>query len=922
MKAPAIRSLQPNERAISSLVRRAVRGLAEATLPAVSWDCEGMRVMRGWRPCLILLLGVLIVLAAGAWDGVEGRNNAAVNAPGGEATITIDYPKDGSIFPPDIPPPEFLWRDSAERFLFWQIEISFADHAWTVYGVSHGEHPRIGKIDLDCVASTNAPPTLTPEIAAAHAWRPDAATWRTIQRHSVASAATVTVLGFRGNGGGQPVSRGSITIRTSKDAVGAPIFYRDVPLMPSELEKGVIKPLAAQALPLVAWRVRNVGESSSRVVMENLPVCANCHSFSADGKTMGMDLDGLQGNRGMYFLAQVAPEMAVRKTDVIQWSSPEGKLKGNIRIGFMSRVSPDGQYVATTVNPAAMSASTGAPPSNYYVANFKDYRFLQVFYPTRGILSWFSRATGVLRPLPGADDPRFVQMGGVWSPDGQYLVFARAAATDPNPPGVPLAKFANDPNELQIQYDLYRIPFHNGAGGVAEPIAGASQNGMSNTFPKVSPDGRWIVFVECRNGQLMRPDSQLYIVPAAGGVARRMRCNTARMNSWHSFSPNGRWLVFSSKARSPYTQMYLTHIDADGNDSPAILIENTTAANRAVNLPEFVNIAPDGLRRIGGPVIDYYKLVDGATYLQKTGSYQASAAKWRQALELNPDDEFAERKLGALLLMMGHREESAAHLRKANEIELRAALETDPASARAHNDLGTLLAETGRVQEAVAQFERAATLKPDYAVARTGLGSALAKLGKLDEATVELHKAIESDARYAPAHYELGLVLSQRGDVQGAMAEWRSAIEIDPKYAEAHDSLGDALDAQGRTAEALAHWRAAIELEPNDAQALRRAAWVLATSPDATIRNGDDALQFAVRAVELSGGKDAWVLDTLAAAYAEKGQFTDAALTARRAQARAIEEKQPALADEIRSRIALYEAGRAFREGEGAGARE
>ena len=51
-------------------------------------------------------------------------------------------------------------------------------------------------------------------------------------------------------------------------------------------------------MPLVAWRVRNVGEARSRVVMENLPVCANCHSFSADGKTMGMDLDGLQGNRG------------------------------------------------------------------------------------------------------------------------------------------------------------------------------------------------------------------------------------------------------------------------------------------------------------------------------------------------------------------------------------------------------------------------------------------------------------------------------------------------------------------------------------------------------------------------------------------------------------------------------------------------
>jgi tetratricopeptide (TPR) repeat protein len=411
----------------------------------------------------------------------------------------------------------------------------------------------------------------------------------------------------------------------------------------------------------------------------------------------------------------------------------------------------------------------------------------------------------------------------------------------------------------------------------------------------------------------MRPDSQLYIVPAAGGVARRMWCNTARMNSWHSFSPNGRWLVFSSKARSPYTQMYLTHIDEQGTDSPPILIENATAANRAVNLPEFVNIAPDGLRRIGGPVLDYYKLVDGATYLQRNGAYEASAAKWREAVELNPDDEFAQRKLGALLLMMGRREESAAHLRKANEIDLRAAIEADPASARAHNDLGLLLAETGRLEEAVAQFEKAVESKPDYAAARTSLATAIEKLGRPDEALGELGKAIRSDPRYAPAHYELGLLLSGRGDAAGATAEWRSAVEIDPKYAEARDSLGDALDAQGRTAEALAQWRAAIESQPNDAHALRSAAWKLATSPDSAIRNGGEALAFAVRAVELSGGKDARVLDTLAAAYAEKSRFAEAALTARRALARAIAENQSALEEEVKTRIALYEAGKPFR---------
>jgi tetratricopeptide (TPR) repeat protein len=861
--------------------------------------------MMARRPArAILLPGLLMALAATAAGPPQALAAAA---------IAIDYPEAGSVFPPEIPPPTFLWHDGAKGVATWRIDVSFGGAAPAIRAVSKGERMRIGKIDPDCVADTNEPPRLTPELASAHSWKPDPATWQAIKKNSAARAAMVTITGFREGAPGQAVSRGEAAFSTSRDPVGAPIFYRDVPLMPSELEKGVIKPLAAEAIPLVAWRVRNVGETASRVVMDSLPVCANCHSFSADGKTMGMDLDGLQNNRGMYFLAKVAPETAIGRQDLIEWNSPEGKLKGRVRVGFMSQISPDGQYVATTVNPASMGPAGPEPPSNYYVANFKDYRFLQVFYPARGILTWYSRQTGVLQPLPGADDPRFVQMGAVWSPDSQYLVFARAQATDPNPPGVPLAKFAGDPNELQLQYDLYRIPFHNGRGGVAEPIAGASANGMSNTFPKVSPDGRWIVFVRCRNGELMRPDSQLYIVPSEGGEARRMRCNTTRMNSWHSFSPNGRWMVFSSKSRSPYTQMFLTHIDPDGNDSPAILIENSTAANRAVNIPEFVNIPPDGLKQIGGPVIDYYRLVNTAAYLQRTGSYQASAAKWREVLNLNPEDEVAHRSLGAVLLMTGHREESAAHLQKANEIKLRTAIEDDPKSARGYNDLGELLAQTGRAEEAVALFRKAAELKPDFAAARANLGGALTKLGRLDEALVELRRALDADPRSAPAHYTLGLVLSQRSDVPGAMREWQSALELDPKFAEAHLRLGDALYAQGRAAEALAHWRDAIELRPNDAAALRQAAWVLATSPDAALRNGDEAMAFAVRARQLSGERDARTLDTLAAAYAEKGDFGYAEYVARQALA-AAELDQPALADRIRARRALYLAHQPFRD--------
>ncbi len=76
-------------------------------------------------------------------------------------------------------------------------------------------------------------------------------------------------------------------LRTSKDPVGAPIFYRDVPLMPSKQEDGVIKPLDSRAVPLIAWRLRDVSETRSRVLLEDMHTCANCHSFSADGKTHG-----------------------------------------------------------------------------------------------------------------------------------------------------------------------------------------------------------------------------------------------------------------------------------------------------------------------------------------------------------------------------------------------------------------------------------------------------------------------------------------------------------------------------------------------------------------------------------------------------------------------------------------------------------
>jgi len=546
------------------------------------------------------LIAVIVTLQIRAFShGLIAPVYAAQDAPRILSPISIDYPEDGSIFPPGITPPTFLWRDAAGTS--WSIDIEFADKSPAIHAASKGERMHLGAIDPDAVADSNSPPKLTLQQAATWTWVPDAATWAAIQSHSAAGAATMVITGYRE--GHVAYSQSRILFSTSKDPVGAPIFYRDVPLMPSAGVNGVVSPLAPTAIHLIHWRLRDITKAESHTVLKDMPTCGNCHSFSGDGKTFGMDIDGPANDKGLYAVVPVQKHMTVQSKDMIHWN-PAGQI-GTTRVGFMSQVSPDGRYVLSTFAGPSLKLL-----DSYYVTNFLDYRFLQVFYPTRGILAWYDRTTGLRTPLPGADDPKYVQTDGVWSPDGKYIVFARAEARDPRPPGQVRALHALDENETKIQYDLYRIPFNNGKGGVAEPIAGASGNGMSNNFPKISPDGRWLVFVQCKNGQLMRPDSQLYILPSQGGVARRLRANTRLMNSWHSFSPNGRWLVFSSKARSPYTQMYLTHIDENGNDSPAILIDNATAANRAVNIPEFVNIPGDGIEDIQVHVADAPTVAD------------------------------------------------------------------------------------------------------------------------------------------------------------------------------------------------------------------------------------------------------------------------------------------------------------------------
>ncbi|MGA3370406.1 MAG: tetratricopeptide repeat protein [Terracidiphilus sp.] len=801
----------------------------------------------------IVAAGSMLLVCGAALSPLSGKDPTPASPT---AKITIDYPLEGSIFPPEITPPTFLWHDPNEAAKRWVVEVSFAHQPEKIRQETPGDFMKPGESDSRAGDAAE----LSPELATARTWKPDEETWAKIKRLSVKSPATITISGFADGDQKEPVSASKVTITTSEDPVGAPIFYRDVPLMLSPADqKGPIAPLPPSAIPLIKWQLRYIDQPQSRTMMENLPTCANCHSFSTDGKTLGLDMDGPRNDKGLYAIVPISKEVTIRNRDMIRWSSfkehPDAVSEAPTvkRFGFMSQLSPDGRYVVSSIGPPDLkreNANEAMAPdfapgvtNRLFSINYRHIEFIQVFYPTRGILAYYDRVEKKMRTLPGADDPQYVQTSAFWSPDGKYLIYSRAIARDPLVAGAPAPTYANDPNETPMQYDLYKIPFNDGKGGKAVPVEGASQNGMSNDFPKVSPDGRWIVFVQNKNGLLMRPDSKLYIVPFEGGKPRLMNCNTSRMNSWHTFSPNGRWLAFSSKARSPFTQLMLTHIDANGNDSPAILIDNTTAANRAVNIPEFLNIGPGGMEKIDPQATEFYRLfTQGYEFIEKNQLPEAIET-FRAAIERDPDDPLAH--YGLATALSGNNQENLAlpEYRKACELNTtnaswfdhlavslelnglddeaivnwKKAIALDPHDASAETDMGMVMFTNGRIEEGLEHLRKAVEVGPEFPVGHNHLGLALAKTGKTPEAVEQFQKAVALMPKSAEFNFNLGYLLESSGDFAGAVAPLQKSVELsEGKDWRSLAELGKAYHKLGRSDEAIQSIRQARDLAVED----------------------------------------------------------------------------------------------------------
>ncbi|OGV68195.1 MAG: hypothetical protein A2498_15100 [Lentisphaerae bacterium RIFOXYC12_FULL_60_16] len=850
---------------------------------------------------------------------------ARLDGATGLAPLTLAYPFDGALFPVGLPAPLVRWKAPVDRQLIWLTYARLPDGRVPVRVVSGRETARFPRDG-----------------------------WETVEREAGTRPVTVAVVGIS-RWTGRPLTAGQIQIAFTTNVVPGCLFYREVPLPFGEVVKDPSR---------IRWRYGSPGSREiPPVVLEKLPVCGNCHSFSSDGAVLGLDVD-YANDKGSYAIVPVGTNMVLDRDHIITWSDYR-REDGQFTFGLLSQVSPDGRYAISTVKDRSV-----------FVAR-DELAFSQLFFPIRGILGFHDRETKQFAALPGADDPAFVQSNPSWSPDGQTILFAHAPAYRLRQIGdegavlltpAECAEFLED--DKPFRFDLYRIPFNGGRGGVAEPVPGASRNGKSNYFGRYSPDGRWIVFCQASNYMLLQPDSELMIIPAEGGTPRRLECNLGRMNSWHAWSPDSRWLVFTSKVFSDYTQLFLAWIDETGHSRPPVLLEQLVSPDYAANIPEFVNLSTGAIARIREQFLNAVSWTRAAAenlraqdYIQTEadcqralaidpacveawsllgearsarGDQAGAVAAYQSGLAVLPDDAGALAGLAAVLLKQGRETEAEPLCRRAIAI--------DSGCAAGWSNLGMILMRKGDLPAARQHVEQAVQRLPGVAALWVNVAE-VARAQEDGEGVIRsLREAVRQDPVNVQIRNNLGAALYESGDLEGALEHLREAIRLDPAHLQALENLGLTLLQSGLYAEArpvleraheanpadtavgcdlcralrnlgqygpaMTHLNEILQADPDHIEALLETAWICASAGDVKYRDGIRGVELATRACRQVNYEEPACLDVLAACQAERGNFPEAIRTAgeavRQARARGLD----ALAGEVEQRLMVYRQNR------------
>jgi Flp pilus assembly protein TadD len=194
------------------------------------------------------------------------------------------------------------------------------------------------------------------------------------------------------------------------------------------------------------------------------------------------------------------------------------------------------------------------------------------------------------------------------------------------------------------------------------------------------------------------------------------------------------------------------------------------------------------------------------------------------------------------------------------------------------------------------------------------MGNALAVSGKPDEAVAHYTRVLQLQPDNAEAHRKLGTTLAFQGKTDEAITQLRAALQSDPADASAHFQLGSLLGQRGQTPEAISHYQQSLKLRPDAPEVLNNLAWIQATSADPALRDGPEAVREALKACDLTHDQQPLFLGTLAAAYAEAGDFANAIETATQARDLAKSHNLDAVAEKNLELLRLYEARQPYHE--------
>ncbi len=298
-------------------------------------------------------------------------------------------------------------------------------------------------------------------------------------------------------------------------------------------------------------------------------------------------------------------------------------------------------------------------------------------------------------------------------------------------------------------------------------------------------------------------------------------------------------------------------------------------------------------------------LVLAALTFQQAGIYHDRETLWRSTVETNPQSFMAQNNLAIELLNRGRLDDAILHYEKAVEIQ--------PDEALTRLNLGKALTARGRLDEAITHLRKALELQPDGASIAFALGNALVSEGKLDEAINYYQKSFDLQPDSAAVANTLGSAWLAKGNLDRAIIWFSKAVALAPTMAKAHANLGGAFARKRQFGEAITQFQTAVELQPTNVPALNNLAWLLATCPDGSLRDGQKAVNLARQADQLSRGQSADILITLAAAYAEVQEYPEAVSTVRRALESPAAKSDPVLAASMQEKIRLFESKTPFR---------